>query len=144
VRLRTELGGEAAPAIHTGRIEVKEEFRIQLRGMPQPEKGWIRTIAKPTQEGLLESYAEKPLRGFMEIDAHGLCEEEVVIHTNFGYELRNTANPVRVQIPEGVRRGEALYYLQEIAKMLREDWHRLDVVGGEGHGGRPKPRRNEA
>jgi hypothetical protein len=111
--------------------------------MPQPEKGWIMTIHKPTREGLLQSYAEKPVRGFMEIDAHGLCEDGTIIHTNFGFELRNSANPVRVQIVEGTTRGEALYYLQEIVKMLREDWYRLDVVDGEGHGGRPKPRRKE-
>ena len=126
---------------------MKEEFRMHLRGMPQPdlpEVEWIRTIAKPTREEVLLSYAEKPLRGFMQVDAHGLCEDGVVIHTNFLYELRNSDNPVRVQIPEGTTRGEVLFYLQEIVKMLREDWHRLDVVDGKGHGGRPKRSRKEA
>jgi hypothetical protein len=126
---------------------MKEEFTIHLRGMPQPdmpEGEWIRTIAKPTQEELLLSYAEKPVRGFMQIDAHGLCEDGVVIHTNFLYELRNSDNPVRVLISEGTTRGEVLYYLLEIVKMLREDWFRLDVVDGKGHGGRPKRRRKEA
>ncbi len=112
--------------------------------MPQPEGERIITIAKPTREGLLQSYAQKPVRGFMEIDAHGLCEDGVIIHTNFDFDLRNSANPVRVQIPEGITRGEALYYLLEIVKMLREDWYRLDVVDLEGYGGRPKPRRKEA
>ena len=126
---------------------MKEEFRIHLRGMPQPdlpEGEWIRTIAKPSREELVLSYAEKPLRGFMQIDAHGLCEDGVDINTNFLYELRNSDNPVRVLIPEGTERGEALYYLLEIVKMLREDWYRLDVVDGKGHGGRPKLRRKEA
>ena len=127
---------------------MKEEFRIHLRGMPQPEpqpeNGWISTLHKPTQEELLKSYAEKPVRGFMVIDAHGLCEDGVVIHTNFGFALRNTDNPVRVEISEGTTRGEVLYYLLEIVKMLREDWHRLDVVDGKGHGGRPKHRRKQS
>jgi hypothetical protein len=126
---------------------MKEEFRIHLRGMPQPdmpEGEWITTIAKPTREELLLSYAEKPVRGFMQVDAHGLCEDGVVIHTHFLYELRNSDNPVRVQIPEGTTRGEALFYLLEIVKMLREDWHRLDVVDGKGYGGRPKHSRKEA
>ena len=112
--------------------------------MPEPEQGRLLTIAKPTQEGLLESYAEKPVRGFMVIDAHGVCEDGVVIHTNFLYELRNTDNPVRVQIPEGTTRGEALYYLKEISTMVREDWYRLDVVTlEEDHGWRPKHRKQE-
>jgi hypothetical protein len=126
---------------------MNEEFRIHLRGMPQPdlpEGEWIRTIAKPTREELVLSYADKSVRGFMQVDAHGLCEDGVVIHTHFLYELRNTDNPVRVLIPEGTTRGEVLFYLQEIVKMLREDWHRLDVVDGKGHGGRPKLRRKEA
>jgi hypothetical protein len=126
---------------------VNDEFRIHLRGMPQPdlpEGEWIRTIAKPTHDGLLRSYAQKSVRGFMQVDAHGLCEDGVVIHTHFLYELRNSDNPVRVLIPEGTTRGEVLYYLLEIVKMLREDWHRLDVVDGKGHGGRPKHRRKEA
>jgi hypothetical protein len=126
---------------------MKEEFTIHLRGMPQPdlpEGEWIGTIAKPTREELLLSYADKPVRGFMQVDAHGLCEDGVVIHTNFLFELRNTDIPVRVLIPEGTTRGEVLYYLLEIVKMLREDWHRLDVVDGKGHGGRPKLRRKEA
>jgi hypothetical protein len=96
---------------------MNDEFRIHLRGMPQPdmpEGEWIRTIAKPTREELLLSYAQKPVRGFMQVDAHGLCEDGVVIHTHFLYEL------------------------------LKEDWHRLDVVDGKGHGGRPKLRRKEA
>ena len=126
---------------------MNKEFKIHLRGMPQPdlpEGQWIRTIAKPTREELLLPYAEKLVRGFMQVDAHGLCEDGVIIHTNFIFELRNSDNPVRVQIPEGTTRGEAMYYLQEIVKMLKEDWYRLDVVDGEGHGGRPKPRREEA
>jgi hypothetical protein len=86
---------------------VNEEFRIHLRGMPQPEpqpeKGWIMTIAKPTHEGLLQAYAQKPVRGFIVIDAHGLCEAGVVIHTNISFEVRNTDNPVRVDISEGTR-----------------------------------------
>lgn len=126
---------------------MNKEFRIHLRGMPQPdlpEGQRIMTIAKPTREGLLLSYAEKPVRGFMQIDAHGLCEDGVIIHTNFIFELRNTDNPVRVLIPEGTTRGEVLYYLLEIVKMLKEDWYRLDVVDLEGHGGRPKPRRTES
>jgi hypothetical protein len=126
---------------------MQEEFRIHLRGMPQPdmpEGEWIRTIAKPSREELVLSYADKPVRGFMQVDAHGLCEDGVVIHTNFLFELRNSDNPVRVLIPEGTERGEALYYLLEIVKMLREDWYRLDVVDGKGHGGRPKLRRKEA
>lgn len=128
------------------RSEMKEEFRIHLPGMPQPdlpEGEWIRTIAKPSREELLLSYAEKPLRGFMEVDAHGLCEEGVVIHTHFLYDLRNSDNPVRVQIPEGTKRGEALFYLLEIVKMLREDWYRLDVRDGKDHGFRPKHSRKE-
>jgi hypothetical protein len=125
---------------------MKEEFRIHLRGMPQPdlpEGEWIGTIAKPTREELLLSYADKPVRGFMQVDAHGLCEDGVDINTHFLYELRNSGNPVRVQIFEGTTRGEVLYYLQEIVKMLREDWFRLDVVDGKGHGGRPKYSRKE-
>jgi hypothetical protein len=125
---------------------MNDEFRIHLRGMPQPdlpEGEWIRTIHKPTREELVLSYADKPVRGFMQVDAHGLCEDGVDINTNFLYELRNSDNPVRVQIPEGTERGEVLYYLLEIVKMLREDWHRLDVVDGKGHGGRPKLRRKE-
>jgi hypothetical protein len=94
--------------------------------MPQPENlpegEFIKTIAKPTREGLLASYAKKPLRAFMEIDA----------------------NPVRVQILEGTTKGEVLYYLLEIVKMLREDWYRLDVLDGkESHGLRPKRRKKE-
>jgi hypothetical protein len=126
---------------------MNDEFRIHLRGMPQPdlpEGEWIRTIAKPTREELVLSYADKPVRGFMQVDAHGLCEDGVDINTNFLYELRNSDNPVRVLISEGTERGEVLYYLLEIVKMLREDWHRLDVVDGKGHGGRPKHRRKEA
>jgi hypothetical protein len=126
---------------------VNKEFRIHLRGMPQPdlpEGEWITTIAKPSREELVLSYAEKPVRGFMQVDAHGLCEDGVVIHTHFLFELRNTDNPVRVLIPEGTERGEALHYLLEIVKMLREDWYRLDVVDGKGHGGRPKLSRKEA
>ena len=126
---------------------MQEEFRIHLRGMPQPdmpEGEWIGTIAKPSREELVLSYADKPVRGFMQVDAHGLCEDGVVIHTNFLFELRNSDNPVRVLIPEGTERGEALYYLLEIVKMLREDWYRLDVVDGKGHGGRPKHRRKQS
>ena len=126
---------------------MQEEFRIHLRGMPQPdmpEGEWIRTMTKLTREDLLPSYAQKPVRAFMQVDAHGLCEDGVLIHTNFLFELRNSDNPVRVLIPEGTERGEALYYLLEIVKMLREDWYRLDVVDGKGHGGRPKLRRKEA
>jgi hypothetical protein len=127
---------------------VKEEFRIHLPGMPQPdlpEGEWITSIAKPTREGLLESYAKKPVRGFMVIDAHGLCEDGVVIHTNFDYELRNSDNPVRVMIPEGTTRGEVLYYLREIMAVVREDWYRLDVMDGkESHGLRPKIRFEES
>jgi hypothetical protein len=125
---------------------VNEEFSIHLRGMPQPdlpEGEWIRTIAKPTREELLLSYADKPVRGFMQVDAHGLCEDGVDINTHFLYELRNSDTPVRVQIFEGTTRGEVLYYLLEIVKMLREDWHRLDVVDGKGHGRRPKHSRKE-
>jgi hypothetical protein len=126
---------------------MNDEFRIHLRGMPQPdlpEGEWIRTIAKPTREELVLSYADKPVRGFMQVDAHGLCEDGVDINTNFLYELRNSDNPVRVLIPEGTTRGEVLYYLQEIAKMLRDDWYRLDIVDGKGHGRRPKSRRKDS
>ena len=126
---------------------MKKEFRIHLPGMPQPdlpEGQWIMTIAKPTHEELLRSYAEKPVRGFMQIDAHGLCEDGPIIHTHFLFELRNTDNPVRVLIPEGTTRGEVLFYLLEIVKMLREDWYLLDVVDGGGQGDRPKPRGKEA
>ena len=127
---------------------MKEEVTLHLPGMPQPEylpEGeFIRTIAKPTHEALLASYAKKPVRAIMEIDAHGLCEDGVVIHTNFGFELRNSYNPVRVQILEGTSRGEALYYLREIMAMLKVDWYRLDVLDGkESHGGRPKRRLDE-
>jgi hypothetical protein len=125
---------------------MNDEFRIHLRGMPQPdlpEGEWIGTIAKPTREELLLSYADKPVRGFMQVDAHGLCEDGVDINTHFLYELRNSDTPVRVQIFEGTTRGEVLYYLLEIVKMLREDWHRLDVVDGKGHGRRPKHSRKE-
>jgi hypothetical protein len=126
---------------------VNKEFRIHLRGMPQPdlpEGEWITTMSKPSREELVLSYAEKPVRGFMQVDAHGLCEDGVVIHTHFLFELRNTDNPVRVLIPEGTTRGEALFYLLEIVKMLREDWYRLDVRDGKGHGFRPKLSRKEA
>ena len=126
---------------------MKEEFRIHLRGMPQPdlpEGERIRTIAKPSREELLLSYAEKLVRGFMQVDAHGLCEDGVIIHTHFLYDLRNSDNPVRVLIPEGTERGEALFYLLEIVKMLREDWYRLDVRDHKGHGFRPKLRRKDS
>src|SRR4051794_23190212 len=110
--------------------------------MPQPnlpEGEWIKTIAKPTHEGLLASCARTEVRGFMEVDAHGLCEDGADIDTKFAFKLRNSDNPVRVQIHEGTTRGEVLFYLQEIAKMLREDWYRLDVVDGkETYGCRPK------
>jgi hypothetical protein len=127
---------------------VREKFTLHLPGMPQPENlpegEFIKTIAKPTREGLLASYAKKPLRAFMEIDAHGLCEDGALIHTNFGFDLRNSYNPVRVQILEGTTKGEVLYYLLEIVKMLREDWYRLDVLDGkESHGLRPKRRKKE-
>jgi hypothetical protein len=112
--------------------------------MPEPEQGRLMTVAEPTHEGLLLSYTEKPVKGFMVVDAHGVCEDGVVIHTNFLYELRNTADPVRVRIAEGTTRGEALYYLREIMDMLREDWYRLDIVDLEGHGWRPKPRKEES
>ena len=114
--------------------------------MPQPdlpEGEWISTMAKPSREELVLSYADKPVRGFMQVDAHGLCEDGVMIHTNFLYELRSSDSPVRVLIPEGTTRGEVLFYLLEIVKMLREDWYRLDIVDGKGYGFRPKPSRKE-
>jgi hypothetical protein len=127
---------------------VREKVTIHLPGMPQPEDlpegEFIMTIAKPTHESLLASYAEKSVRGFLEIDAHGLCEDGVIIHTDFVYDLRNSDLPVRVQIHEGTTRGEALYYLREIMDMLGADWYRLDVVDGkESPGWRPKRRLDE-
>jgi len=123
---------------------VKEKFTIHLPGMPQPglpEGEWITTIAKPTHEELLASCARKPVRGFMQIDAHGLSEEGVEIHTHFVYELRNSDIPVRVHIHEGTERGEALHSLREIMAMLRTDWYRLDIADGkESYGWRPKVR----
>jgi hypothetical protein len=142
VRRRTEIGGGEAFAANTERIQVKEKVTIHLPGMPQPEDlpegEFIGAMAKPTHEGLLASYAQKPVRGFMQIDALGLCEDGAVIDTNFLFELRNSDTPVRVQIHEGTTRGEVLYYLIEIVKMLKVDWYRLDVVGLESYGSRPK------
>jgi hypothetical protein len=113
---------------------MEEEFRIEEVHGPE---GRVRRIHKPTREELLEHYAEKTVRGVLEIDAHGLCEEGVVIHTNQLYDLRNSDVPVRIQIMEGAKAGEVLYYLSEVAQMLREDWFRLDEWPGDA-GFRPK------
>ena len=119
---------------------MREEFRIkEIRG---PE-GQVGRIHKPTQEELLEHYATKLIRGVLEIDAHGLCEEGVVIHTCQLYDLRNSDVPVRMQIMEGAKAGEVLFYLSEVMQMLREDWYRLDEWGSDA-GFRPKlPQRGD-
>ena len=94
-------------------------------------------IYKPSREELIEQYSEKPVRGFLEIDYHGPCEEGALIHCHPTYELANTSSGFRVRIPEGAEKNETLYGLSEIRQMLEEDWHRLDELGA---GFRPKPK----
>ncbi len=82
-----------------------------------------------TKDELLDYYATKSVRRFLQIDAHGLCEEGAIIHSGAVCELRNTDNPVRAYIAEGTTKGEVLFYLSEIIKELKKEGHRLDEFG---------------
>ena len=112
---------------------MKDEFRIG--GIRKPDGRVIR-IHEPSLEELLELAAEKPVRGFLQVDAHGFSKRGAVIHTGFVYELRHSNNPVRLQIAERTHKKEVLRHLSEIAKVLEEDWHIFDELDG---GFRPKP-----
>ncbi len=107
------------------------EQKYFIKGHRLPN-GETREIHKPTKEQLLEQYAYMPLRGVLRVDALALCAEGVIITSTPEYEPSFENPPVRLLLAEGTDRGVAQFYIAEIAKMLDEDWHRLD----ENEGGR--------
>ena len=85
----------------------------------------------------LRKAAEKPIRHFFVIDVHGLFEDGLVIHGYADSEPRNSANPMRMTLTDGVTQGEFLYYLSELRKRAVNDWDGFTSWGGGGHSSAP-------
>lgn len=103
----------------------KERYFIKERRFPN---GMVREVHKPTKEQLLEEYAHMQVKGVLEVDALDIYREGAIIGSAPKYVLRSGNVPVRLLVAEGVPRGTALFYIEEIAKTLNEDWYRLDEI----------------
>lgn len=84
---------------------------------------------EPTKEELLRGGAEKPVRRLFTIDIHGLDEDGPVIDGYPDFELRNSDLRMRITIPDGMSRGELLFYLRKLREEIRDDlgWNGLTV-----------------
>ena len=86
------------------------------------KRHFVKDIDKPDREALLQSYAEKPLRGFLTMDVHGLDEDGALIHIYSEFVPRRSDLPVRIRVAEGTRQDEIVYYLAEAIKAVKRDW----------------------
>jgi hypothetical protein len=94
-------------------------------------------VEEQTTEQLLRKYAKKPVRKFIQID--GWVQEYDrrnvlngdgdghVLMTGETYELRNTADPLRVQIPEGADKETVLALLAKAYRLLADDWELIST-----------------
>lgn len=82
---------------------------------------------QPSKEELLRAAAEKPVRRVFTVDAHGLDEEGAVFDGYRDFELRNSDLRMRVSFPDGITRGEMLFYLCRLMETVRDDrgWNYL-------------------
>lgn len=93
------------------------------------------SLPEPTREEVLEEYAHKPVRCFLQVDGwedkHGgdpvvhPDEEGHVLTSGMRYELRNTDFPIRVQIYEGSNKEVVLTLLSKAHTWLERGWERL-------------------
>ena len=89
-------------------------------------------VEEPTREQLLTKYAKKQVRKFIQIDGwvQGYDrinvpngdEDVTVLMSGVTYELRNTADPLRVQIPEGADKETVLALLAKAQSWLANEW----------------------
>ena len=91
----------------------------------------------------LRKAAEKPIRHFYVIDVHGLFENGLVIHRYADSEPRNSDNPMRITLADGVTQGEFLYYWSEVREEATNDWDRFTSGGGGGRPTKPPEDRGE-
>src|SRR5919202_1067169 len=93
------------------------------------------SLREPAREELLEKYARKPVRCFLQVDgwenndgedpAVHPDEEGHALMSGMRYELRNTDFPMRVQIHEGSNKETVLTLLSKTHRWLELGWERL-------------------
>jgi hypothetical protein len=92
-------------------------------------------LREPTREELVEEYARKPIRCFLQVDGWEdndsgdsvvrPDEDGHVLTSGTRYELRNTAFPMRVQIHEASDKETVLTLLSKARTWLERGWEEL-------------------
>jgi hypothetical protein len=94
-------------------------------------------LGEPSAQDLLERYSQKPVRRFLQVDAHdaNLLDESFLVPDGDGdclvasisYDLRSSGEwlPVRVQIVPGADPQQVLRMLDKIRNWLRNDYEAL-------------------
>ncbi len=82
----------------------------------------LTTKHQPSKEELLRAAAEKPMRRVFTVDAHGLDEDGPVFDGYPDFELRNSDLRMRVSFPEGITRGEMLFYLSRLVEAIKDEY----------------------
>jgi hypothetical protein len=134
------LGGEhpltqfIRNALESGDLQLLQAAKAACDGGHEMLHPWT-NLREPTREELLEEYARKPVRCFLQVDGWEdepsmdsvvhLDEEGHVLMSGMRYELRNTDLPLRVQIYEGSDKEAVLTLLSKAHTWLERGWERL-------------------
>lgn len=121
-------------ALESGDPQLLQVAKSACDGGHQMLHPWT-NLREPTREELLEEYARKPVRCFLQVDAwednqggdsvvHP-DEEGHVLTSGMRYELRKTDYPMRVQIYEGSDKEAVLTLLNKAHTWLERGWERL-------------------
>ncbi len=92
--------------------------RLRLENMPD-------YCRERTMEDFLEDYATKPIRNLLQIDVHGLDAEGSMIHIAPVRKPRLSDVVIRVQLSEGISRGEFVYHWNELQQLGDKVWYAL-------------------
>lgn len=65
---------------------------------------------------------DKPIDTNLSVRVFGLDEDGIEVRCDPEYGFTNPSLAVVVKVAEGARRGEALYYLSQAIKKLKEEW----------------------
>src|SRR5215210_1235686 len=121
-------------ALESGDLQLLQAAKAACDGGHDMLHPWT-NLREPTREELLEEYARKPVRCFLQVDGwedkHSedpvvhLDEEGHVLMSGMRYQLRNTDFPLRVQIYEGSDKEAVLTLLSKAHTWLERGWERL-------------------
>jgi hypothetical protein len=121
-------------ALESGDPQLLQVAKSACDGGHQMLHPWT-NLREPTREELLEEYARKPVRCFLQVDGwednHGgntvvhPDEEGHVLTSGMRYELRKTNYPMRVQIYEGSDKEAVLTLLNKAHTWIERGWERL-------------------